>query len=212
MNEYEKYSYPKIQQVEDWYSINSDIRWYANCVSEFEDDNITEFYLNDSYSKETRWDFWNNVVDCFVNNNIKTNLDIGCANNHFSFLCNKKNIFSVGVDPRENCVGQSKHIFEKNFGSEKYGYVGDIKTFTEFFSTYSNNLFDCISILNFLHGGEHNPTEIKNLFEVLEKISKYAIITEPKWDSLGLPKVTDKYSVINTIENTVSTHILYKLN
>ena len=92
MNEFEEYSHSKIQQTEDWFSNNSDIKWPANCVAEFSNDQVTEFYLNDSYSKETRWDFWNRVVDCFLKYNIKTNLDIGCANNHSSFLCNKKEI------------------------------------------------------------------------------------------------------------------------
>ena len=33
---------------------------------------------------------WNDIANLFVERNIKTNLDIGCANNHFSFLVIKK--------------------------------------------------------------------------------------------------------------------------
>lgn len=212
MNEFEEYSYSKIQQVEDWFSNNSDIRWQANCVSEFDDSNITKFYLNDSYAKETRWDFWNNVIDCFLKHDIKTNLDIGCANNQFSFLCNKKNIFSLGIDPRENCIKSSENVFKKNFGNDKYGYIGNIKTFTEFFENYNDNIFDCVSILNFLHGDGHDSLEILKLFEILPKISKYIIISEPNWDSLKLPKITHNYLIIDTIENSVLSHIVYKLN
>lgn len=212
MNEFEKYSYSKIEQVENLYSNNSDIKWHANCVSNFTDDNITDFYLNDPYSKKTRWDFWNDVVNCFLKHNIKTNLDLGCANNHFSFLCNKKNIFSLGLDPRENCIKQTENVFTQNFGNDRYGYIGTIKTFIEFFEFYEDNLFDCISILNFLHGAGHDPFEIKKLFAILPKISKYIIISEPNWSSLNLPKITDNYLIVDSIENDVVSHILYKLN
>ena len=212
MNEFEKYSYGRISQVSDWHINNADIRWHSNCISEFKDDNITEFYLNDSYSRETRWDLWNHVVDWFLKNNIKTNLDIGSANNHFSFLCNKKNIFSVGIDPRENCVKQCQNIFEENFGNNSYGYIGNIKTFVDFFEKCDTNIFDCITILNFLHGNDHDPSEIKKLFKVLPKITNHIIITEPKWEELGLSKITDNYSVVDIIKNSVLSHIVYKLN
>lgn len=213
MREFEFYSYPKIKQVEDsWFSNNSDIRWHANCVSEFSDDKITQFYLNDSYAKETRWDLWNSVIDLFLDVDIKTNLDIGCANNHFSFLCNKKNVFSLGIDPRENCVKSSQDVFNKNFDDNKYGYVGSIKTFVEFFQNCDSIVFDCITILNFLHGDGHDSDEIKKIFEILPKISKYTIISEPNWSSLELPKMTNNFLISNTIKNSILTHTLYKLN
>jgi hypothetical protein len=211
MNDYETYSYPRIEQITEWNSgVNLDIRWNANCVSEFEDDKITNFYLNVSYSRKSRWDLWNNIIESFLKNDIKTNLDIGCANNHFSFLCNKKNILSYGIDPRENCVKSSKQIFEKNF-SNNYGYVGNIKTFNDYFNNYNEHMFDCVSILNFLHGNGHDPAEIKCLFEILPKIAKYAIISEPPWAKLGLYKVTNNYLVIDTIKSNCCVHILYKL-
>ena len=46
---------------------------------------------------------------------------------------------------------------------------------------------------------------------VLPKISKYAIITEPKWNELGIPKYTDHYQVLEVINNTIVDHILYQL-
>ncbi len=213
MEEYEKYSYPNIEQVVGgWYVNNKDIRWYANYVERFDDENITEFYLNNNIAKQTRWDFWNDIVEIFKKNKIKTNLDIGCANNHFSFLCNKNNIFSIGIDPREDCLTSCNNTFINNFDENKYGYVGNIKTFVEFFSDYDEILFDCISILNFLHGNDHNPDEISNLFEVLPKITNNIIISEPQWVNLKLPKLTENFKILNSLcKEEAAPHFLYNL-
>ena len=54
----------------------------------------------------------------------------------------------------------STHVLmysKKIFGDDKYGYVGSFKTFIEFFSKYDEKMFDCITILNFLHGADHDP-------------------------------------------------------
>lgn len=210
MKNFETYSLSKIHQTSGWYENNSDIRWQANCVNSFQDENITEYYMNDEYARATRWNLWNNLVDIFPKYNIQSNLDLGCANNHFSFLCNKKNIFSIGIDPRQNCVKESDSLFQKEFGNS-YGYVGNFQTFNEFFGNTNEILFDCITILNFLHGNDHISSEIENLFKVLPKISKYAIITEPKWNELRIPKYTDHYEVLEIINNTIVDHTLYQL-
>jgi hypothetical protein len=212
MSEFENYSTQRIKQVIDWIDVNEDIRWYANSVSEFVDENISEYYINDDYSRKSRWELWNDTLNLLLKNDIKTNLDIGCANNHFSYICNKKGIFSVGIDPRENFVRKCHQTFEKSFGNDYYGYVGNIKTFNEFFGKYDEKLFDCVTVLNFLHGDNHITEEIKTMFTVLEKITTYIVITEPKWDNLGLPKITDKYQFVSYIPNEVATHIVYKLD
>lgn len=213
MSDYENYSLQHIQKENgDWFQNNSDIRWHANCVEKFEDDQINTLYLKDSYAKQTRWDLWNSAVDIFLENNIKTNIDIGCANNQFSFLCNRKEIFSLGIDPRKSCVSISENVFQEYFGNNQYGYVGNLKTFVDFFQHEKNQLHvDCISVLNFLHGNDHNPLEIKKFFEILPKVTKYILISEPKWKLLNLPKMTDRYNALSTINNT-EIHTLYKLN
>ena len=210
MKNFETYSLPKIHQTSGWYENNSDIRWQANCVNSFRNENITEYYMNDEYARETRWNLWNDLIDIFLKYDITSNLNIGCANNHFSFLCNKKNIFCIGIDPRQNCLKESENLFQKEFG-KSYGYVGNFQTFNEFFGNTNEILFDCITILNFLHGNDHISSEIDTLFKVLPKISKYAIITEPKWNELGIPKYTDHYQVLEVINNTIVDHILYQL-
>ena len=214
MSSFESYSRLQIEQVNGgWYDNNKDIRWFSNCVGDFDDDIITEFYLNDHYARETRWNLWNYTLGLFKKHKIKSNLDVGCANNHFSFLCNKKDIFSVGFDPREDCVYPSESVFRKTFGSNQYGYVGNIKTFIDFFKERDEVLFDCISILNFLHGNGHIPQEIYELFLLLPKITKYVMISEPQWDQLRLPKFTDNYELLETIKCQVTTgsHMLYKI-
>lgn len=210
MEQFESYSYPLVKQVSGWFNVNSDIRWFSNATGEFDDSKITEYYKNDQYSRNTRWDFWNKLIPVLKDNNIRTNLDIGCANNHFSFLCNKNNIFSVGIEPREDCVYTTDRIFKENFGN-KFGYIGNIKTFVDYFDSYNEKIFDCITILNFLHGNDHISEEIKKLFEILPKVANYTVVSEPKWNDLSLPVMTDNFVILDKINNTVSDHILYKL-
>lgn len=210
MREFEIHSLSKIHQTSGWHENNSDIRWQANCVNSFQNENITEYYMNDEYARETRWNLWNHLIEIFPKYKIQSNLDLGCANNHFSFLCNKKSIFSVGVDPRQNCVKESDFLFQKDFGNS-YGYVGNFQTFNEFFKNTNEVLFDCVTILNFLHGNDHISSEIEELFQILPKISKYAIITEPKWNELRIPKYTDHYEILEIINNTIVDHTLYQL-
>lgn len=196
--------------INSWHTNYQDIRWHSNWVERFEGEEMNALYLNNSYGKRSRWDLWNTVIDWFQEFEIKTCLDIGAANNQFAFLCNKKEIFSVGIEPRESCVNISKDIFEKNFGQFKYGYVGTIKTFGDFFNQQTEMLFECVTVLNFLHGNNHNSDEIKNFFEVLPKITKYAVLTEPKWDDLGLPRMTQKYVPLKQVDTGIgSDHILY---
>ena len=210
METYERYSYPLVEQVSGWFNSNADIRWFSNSIGDFEDENITHLYQTDQYSRDTRWEFWNNLLPVLKENNIKTNLDIGCANNHFSFLCNKNGIFSVAIDPREDCVRTSDKIFKEQFGNS-FGYVGTIKTFVDYFDQYNEQLFDCVTILNFLHGGNHISEEIEKLFNILPRIANYAIVSEPKWDQLKLPVMTSEFKPLGSINNTACDHILYKL-
>ena len=210
MEEYERYSYPLVNQVSGWFNSNSDIRWFSNSIGDFEDENITHLYETDQYSRNTRWEFWNALLPILKENNIRTNLDIGCANNHFSFLCNKSGIFSVGIDPREDCVRTSDRLFKEQFGNS-FGYVGTIKTFVDHFDQYNEQLFDCVTILNFLHGGSHISEEIKKLFNILPRIANYAIVSEPKWDQLKLPVMTSGFKPLGRVNNTACDHILYKL-
>ena len=211
MSSYHDYSYDNITQTRGWYSNNQDIRWHANCVGYFDDEGVTDFYKEDAYAKHTRYDFWVEVIDLFKKNNIKSNLDMGCANNHFSFLCNKNDIFSLGVDPREDCVRTSDVVFKHHYGEQRYGYVGNFRTFIDFFGNYDQPVFDCVSILNFFHGNDHVPEEVEQMFNVLPKVTNCAILSEPKWDQLGLPKMTEKYEILGTVNNDTD-HNLYKLN
>ena len=157
------------------------------------------------------YDFWIEVFDLFKKNNIKSNFDMGCANNHFSFLCNKNDIFSVGVDPREDCVRTSDAAFEHHYGEQKYGYIGNFRTFIDFFGHFDRPVFECVSILNFFHGNDHVPEEVEQMFTVLPKVTNCAILSEPKWNQLGLPKMTEKYEILGTVNNDTD-HNLYKLN
>lgn len=211
MSQYQEYSYSKVSQVSGgWFENNSDIRWYANCVGDFNDEYISEFYLNDPYSKKTRWDLWNDIVSTLKEFDVKTNLDIGAANNHFSFLCNKQKIFSLGIEPREDCLRTSSKVFLDNFGSDDYGYVGTLRTFVDFFDSYDEKIFDSITILNFLHGNDNDPEEIEKLFEVLPKITNKILITNPQWSNLGLKDITSEYKILKQFDDPAN-HFLYEI-
>jgi hypothetical protein len=94
MQSYEEFSLKKINLVpNDNFSINNDIRWYSNYIYDFTNENIPQQYLNNLVARTTRWDLWNDIIKIYKKYEIKNNLDIGCANNHFSFLLNKKIFF-----------------------------------------------------------------------------------------------------------------------
>jgi hypothetical protein len=214
MDRYEIFSKNQVHQElkNEWHTNNNDIRWHANYVERFDGLEINDLYKQNDYAKLTRWDFWNCIVDVFLKYGIKSNLDIGCANNQFSFLCNSKDIFCLGVDPRESCLNISNDVFKKTFGNTKYGYIGTIKTFSDFFFDEKNSIqFDCITVLNFLHGNDHLPNEIEKFFQTLPKVTTHVLLSEPKWNQLELPKFTDNYSPLCTIDNG-TIHTLYKIN
>ena len=213
MQNYSEFSLKKINQVpNDNFVINNDIRWYANYCYDFTDENIPQAYLNNLVARTTRWDLWNDLIKIYKKYEIKTNLDIGCANNHFSFLLNKQNIFSIGIDPRIDCLKSSYDVFRENF-CEKFGYVGTISTFVDFFLQNQNCVhFDCVSILNFLHGKDHKHDEIKKLFEILPKITNKIIISEPNYGELNLPKLTKNFTKICSVKKkNAATHTLYDI-
>ena len=212
MKEYQNFSYSKISQLTEgkWHETNSDIRWYSNEVGDFENENISEFYSKNSYGKKTRWDLWVDIVETLKEFGLSSILDIGAANNHFSFLCNKQNIFCVGVEPREDCIRSTSNIFLDTFGDDGYGYVGNLETFVDFFGSYDEKLFDCITILNFLHGNDHKRDEIEKLFEIFPKITSKILITNPQWDKLKLKDLTEDCKILKKF-NDYSNHILYEL-
>ena len=235
MCEYEVYSESRIEPVDGFIKINSDNRWQANSVEDFEDDKITKFYIGNEAERVSRWELWSDIIELFKKHKITSNLDIGCANNHFSFLCNSNSIFSLGIDPRKSCLKSSEKVFKKHFGDDiiKYGYIGNIKTFINFFAFYTDFLcndqvpFECVSILNFLHGIDAgkkftskacSQNEIEQLFKLLPKISKYTILSEPDWDKLNLPNMTKEYQIIDSISKNSKliyggpiVHNFYKL-
>ena len=106
---------------------------------------------------------------------------------------------------------QSTNVFKENFENEDYGYIGNIKTFVDFFENNDKVKFDCISILNFLHGNEHFSEEIEKLFNLFPKICNYIYISEPKWENLNIRKYTDDYIMLEKLNNSAVDHILYKV-
>ena len=71
--------------------------------------------------------------------------------------------------------------------------------------------FDCITILNFLHGVGHISEEIDKLFKLLPKITNYIVITEPRWGDLNLPVMTEGFKRLEEVDNTACKHVLYQL-
>ena len=51
----------------------------------------------------------------------------------------------------------------------------------------------------------------EKLFKILPKIANYTVVSEPKWNDLSLPVMTDDFVVLDKIHNTVHDHTLYKL-
>lgn len=196
---------------------NIDIRWQSNAISEFFDENIPNLYRNDPYSKATRWDLYLSIIETMKEYKISNNIDIGAANNHFSFLAKKANIDSYGIEPRKSILFSCDEVFRNNFGkNNRFGFVGSLKTFSDFILNQENKIeVDCITVLNFLHGGMHIPNEIERFFLAMSKIAKYAVFSEPNWSELNLAGTPENFIKLKTFDCTsqynVHPHFLYKL-
>ena len=172
-----------ISQVIDHNSINDTIRWYPNgSVDHYVDSQITNTFLSDSYCKKTRWDIWNECITLLKKYDIQINLDVGCANNHFSFLCHANQIFSYGVDPRKDLMDLSNSLFQNAGIETKCAYVGSFATLNDAFISYKNQngrIFDCVTVMNFLHGNGHIDSEISTFLELLSTHTRYIFISRP---------------------------------
>ena len=100
--------------------------------------------------------FFKEIISILYKFNLKTVLDIGCGNGEFVSLCVENHIDAYGIDPVEN-------------SSEEKLYKGTIDTILRKSKLLGNYRFDCITILNFLHGKFHKEKELKLLFEFLKK-------------------------------------------
>lgn len=202
----------------DYEQTNSDIRWQFSENSDFSDENIIDLYLNNSYFKATRWDLYLNIIESMKKYKISNNIDIGAGNNHFSFLAKKSNISSYGVEPRRAVLFSCDETFKKNFGTnQRFGFVGSLKTFSDFILNQENKVeIDCVTVLNFLHGQMHISNEIERFFLAISKTAKYAVFSNPHWESLNLSGVPENFSIIETFNCASSTgvapHFLYKIN
>jgi predicted RNA methylase len=158
-------------------SYEKDIVWYANEVAPFFDSNITEYYKNNPYGKKTRWDFWQEVINCLKELNIKEVLDIGAANGHFVYLCLCNGIDAYGIEPRTECINSSKNIFINSF-KEKKIYQGSLQTFIQ-------PIFDkltkvsCVTVLNFLHGKGHTKDVLIKFLDNVALIADWLICSRP---------------------------------
>jgi hypothetical protein len=186
------------------------LRWRDNEVDVYDSIEITEYYKNNLYGRKTRWDLWNKTLEICKKYNIKTLLDIGCANGHFPFLCLSNNIVAYGVDPRN--YDWADHLIEKKFGG-KYLYQGTFNSITNHFNVKDKNIkFDCITILNFLHGKGHVKEEIIELFSFISNHAKYFLCTQPNWKDLAIEDLLSQFEVVEKIETHFTlTELIYEI-
>lgn len=177
--------------------VNTQIRWKDNEIDRYDNDTITEFYKNNTYGRKSRWELWNKAIESCKENNIKTIVDIGCGNGHFPFLCAAKDIDAYGIDPRTYTWVDK--IFKERFGKKRI-FQGTISSVGNYFKSNVDITFDCIAILNYLHGTGHVKDEILNLFSFIKKHSRYLICSEPRWDELGLDNLLAGFTVVKKLE------------
>lgn len=207
----EKFSIDKIKNVNSDYDVNDQIIWHANEICDYENCEITEYYKNNEYGRITRWETWNNCVNLLVKNNIKTCLDIGCANGHFVYLSLNNGIDCYGLEPRKTLVDNYNNKFIKEFNSKKL-FVSNYEYFIEFLKNSNSDLkFDCICVINFFHGKGHKKNDLENFFNKIFDHCEYLLISPPNWSEYGLSDLLESNSTIveYNIEPT-KIHNLYK--
>lgn len=211
----EALSESQIPQVSDDTHLNDVIRWCPHgSVDRYFDTRITDTFLRDPYCKATRWDLWNDCIAIFGKHGIRSNLDVGCANNHFSFLCHANAIISYGVDPRKYLVNLSNSLFVDAGIKTKCAYVGNFATLNEAFShqKLTEPTFDCVSVMNFLHGVGHIDSEISKFLELMSRHSRYIFISRPS--GIESCRILDlNYTQLESIASkapNVPPHTLYR--
>ena len=217
LNEINKIGLKEIEQAEEE-GHTKDIYWFSNEIPKgtsvkFNGTNITEYYENNEYGKKTRWNLWNDCILCMKNDiNAKMVLDIGGANGHLSFLSLKNGIESYTIEPRVDMIKSTENEFLENFGNKKV-YCGNINIFLNTIEKHIDSIdfkFDCITILNFLHGINHDANDIARLVELLPKITKHIIVSDPNFKALNLKNLFDNFEFIKYIGYD-NLHKLYKI-
>jgi hypothetical protein len=185
LNKIDEVSY-NLQQAAE-FDQSKDIYWFSNNIEKgenvkFNGLQITDYFLNDEYSRITRWDLWNECAEYLSKElQCKSLLDIGGTNGHFLFLCLLRNVDAYTIEPRFDMIRSTEDEFIKNFGSKKV-FRGNIKTLLEVLVNHQEQIdfkFDCISILNFLHGSDYKLEDIECLVENLPKITEYILVSDP---------------------------------
>ncbi len=207
----------ELKQAEE-FGHSEDIYWFSNNIEkgvdvQFNNGEITEYYKTDDYGKVTRWDLWTECVS-YLSNEMKCEslLDIGGANGHFSFLCLNNNIESYTIEPRIDMVRSTEQEFTRHFGSKK-NYCGNLKTFLNVIKENEDEIefkFGCVSILNFLHGKNHDINDIIGLVNYLPKITDYILVSDPDWRDLNTSNLFKDYQHIKSFGHD-KIHKLYKI-
>ncbi len=207
LTELEK-SFPPMPESYTEMSTNNEIRWKATAMAPYSNEKMTDYYLRDPFAKHTRWDFWTTAVKSLKKEGVKTVLDIGAGNGHFVYLCLKNGINAWGVEPRT--YDWVDPLFKKDFGTKRI-YRGTLKTVGDYFLKSNAGVkFDCVTVLNFLHGDNHKPEEIINLYRFLRVYAKYVLCSEPQWQSLGIPSFLETFERLAEFSAPVN-HYLYKV-
>jgi len=127
---------------------------------------------------------------------IKTVLDVACGKGEFIVACNNDGFEAYGIDP----VNKGNDI-----------YTG---TFESLINAKSIPEIDCIAIHNVLHGRGHSRKTILGLFDFFKKYAKYIVITEPDYEKLDLPVLTNQFELLHTFSGShrgkTAIHKLYK--
>ena len=213
LNKIETQSLTLIQQESDWFKSTKDIIWFSNEVADYDNDQITDYYVKNEYGRKTRWEVWNNSISILKKHNIKNLLDIGCANGHFVFLAQKSSIESFGIEPRQNIVNLYQEKFIKEFGQKKL-FVSNYEYFIDFLLDNKENTnfkFDCITALNYMHGKGHNSSSLEKFFKNIFYFCDYLLTSEPNWQEYGLIDLLSNSQKTECIPPT-NQHYLFKSN
>ena len=139
---------------------------------------INDFFKSleiDIQPQEYRWtrgmvgedlNFFKSCIDVFKTNNIFSFLDIGTGPGTLVKMCLDSNINAYGIDP---VIDQKTPNL----------YVGTISTAIKNENLLGDYKFSCISCVNFLHGANHNESELISLFSMMKRRADFIMITEP---------------------------------
>lgn len=162
--------------------------------------------------KLKRFTMWHTFAEQLSVLGVKSLVDVGTASGQFVLCCLQAGIEQVyGIDPQHYYLYSNESDFtESAYNAKDHLFLGDVEAFMEIIKSTKDFQIDCISILNFFHGGDWYGRDLK-LLETINGKTKYLVTSDPI-NPNTLKYLYDNYDPIYHYKQTAryEDHFIFK--